>query len=227
MKYKGAEEIANSLSRCMYTRIIWVIWCFIGFYAFTPQIWTFMFGMPLSLILLNYCTEYFYSVIIFFQSVLFYHVLKNKYFCAFNMQSIFACCYIYVTTLYAKLIFFKVLFILLFLKLHWFWWGQVVMDVQGLSLAEASGMVHFTTLHSLPIVMFLLLENTGSSFGTWAPELCPMSLVTLQHVGSSQTRIVGKLTINRWISRVVLNKRRRYRLEVWYRTYESQEVLLK
>ena len=39
------------------------------------------------------------------------------------------------------------------------------MDVQGLSLAEASGMEHFTMLHSLPIVMFLLLENTGSSFG--------------------------------------------------------------
>ena len=39
------------------------------------------------------------------------------------------------------------------------------MDVQGLSLAEASGTVHFTMLHSLPIVMFLLLENTGSSFG--------------------------------------------------------------
>ena len=88
------------------------------------------------------------------------------------------------------------------------------MDVQGLSLAEASGMVHFTTLHSLPIVMFLLLENTGCSFGARAPELCPMSLVTLQHVGSSPTRIVGKLTINQWITRVVLNKRKRYRLEV-------------
>ena len=99
MKYKGAEEIANSLSRCMYTRIIWAIWCFIGFYSFTPQTWTFMVGMPLSLILVNYCTEYFYSVKFFFQSVLFYHVLKNKYFCAFNMQHIFACCYMYVTTL--------------------------------------------------------------------------------------------------------------------------------
>ena len=40
------------------------------------------------------------------------------------------------------------------------------MDAQGLPLAEASGMEHFTTLHSLLIVMFLLLENTGSSFGT-------------------------------------------------------------
>ena len=40
------------------------------------------------------------------------------------------------------------------------------MDVQGLSLAEAGVMVHSTMLHSLPIVMFLLLENTGSSFGT-------------------------------------------------------------
>ena len=40
------------------------------------------------------------------------------------------------------------------------------MDVQGLSVAEASGMVHFTMLHNLPIVTFLLLENTGSSFGT-------------------------------------------------------------
>ena len=40
------------------------------------------------------------------------------------------------------------------------------MDVQGLSLDEASGMVHFTMLNNLPIVMFLLLENTGSSFGT-------------------------------------------------------------
>ena len=31
------------------------------------------------------------------------------------------------------------------------------MDVQGLSLAEASGMVHFGMVHSLPIVMVLLL----------------------------------------------------------------------
>ena len=99
MKYKGLEERANSLSRGMYTRIIWATWCFIGFYAFTPQIWALMVGMPLPLILVNSSTEYFYSVINMFQSVLFYHVLKNKYFCAFNMQHIFACCYIYVTTL--------------------------------------------------------------------------------------------------------------------------------
>jgi len=41
-----------------------------------------------------------------------------------------------------------------------------------------------------------------------------MSLVTLRHVGSSQTRITGKLTINQWITRVVLNKPRLCRLEV-------------
>ena len=99
MKYKGAEERANSLSRCMYTRIIWATWCFTGFYAFTPQIWTLLVGMSLPLILVNSCTEYFYSVINLFQSVLFYHVFKNKYFCAFNIQCTFACCYIYVTTL--------------------------------------------------------------------------------------------------------------------------------
>ena len=162
-----------------------------------------------------FCTKF-----VLFSIVL--QCFENKYFCAFNIQSIFACCYVYVTTLLLnKPIFLKVLIILLFFfKFYLFWQGQVFMDVQGLSLAEASVMMHLDVVHSLPLWWFLLLQNTGSSFGTWAHELWSMSLVTLQHVGSSQTSITGKLTINQWITRVVLNKPRLFRLEVWYNTRE-------
>jgi len=52
-----------------------------------------------------------------------------------------------------KLTLLRNLFILLFFKFYLFWRGQVFMDVQGPFLAEASGMVHFDMVHSLPIVM--------------------------------------------------------------------------
>ena len=80
----------------------------------------------------------------------------------------------------------------------------------------------FSDVTCFQCLFFYSMLNTSnsSSFGTWAHELWSMSLVTLQHVGSSQTSITGKLTINQWITRVVLNKPRLFRLEVWYNTRE-------
>ena len=50
-----------------------------------------------------------------------------------------------------------------------------------------------------------------------------MSLVTLQHVGSSQTSITGKLTINQWITRVVLNKPRLFISTTTHPSFPSGE----